>query len=153
MGNQVLGNSPYNSELEYSLRAVIILAELEYPMTLERLVSYDFISVYPSAFGLEGNNIHGENKLKFSEFPSRRVMMKKAVDDLVFRGLAELSATINGYKYSISPDGIVFAEKLNNSYSHDLRLNVIRTDEAFFNLDDVSIAKLINEKAIGTLEN
>ena len=86
MGDQVLRKSPYNSELEYSLRAVVILAELEYPMTLERLVSYDFISVDPSAFGLEGNNIHGENTLKFSEFSSRRVMMKKRLT-LLFSGI------------------------------------------------------------------
>lgn len=153
MGDQVLRDSPYNSELEYSLRAVIILAELEYPMTLERLVSYDFISVYPSAFGLSGKSIHGENTLKFSEFSSRRVMMKKAVDALVFRNLIQMIVSSKGYEYNITDKGIAFAEKMQNAYSHDLRLNVISTDEAFFEKDDVSIAKMINEKAIETLEN
>ena len=58
-----------------------------------------------------------------------------------------------GYEYNITDKGIAFAEKMQNAYSHDLRLNVISTDEAFFEKDDVSIAKMINEKAIETLEN
>ena len=58
-----------------------------------------------------------------------------------------------GYEYAINEKGIAFAERMQNAYSHDLRLNVIRTDEAFFDIDDVSIAKMINEKAIETLEN
>ena len=153
MDSELLKESPYNSELEYSLRAIIVLAELEYPMTLERLVAYDFISVYPSSFGLKGDNLHGENVLKFSEFSARHEMMKKALGALLSRGFVEFSIFPDGYYYSVTAKGLSFSEKLKNSYARKMRLNVINTDDFFHGKDDISIAKAINEKAIETLEN
>ena len=122
-------------------------------MTLERIVAYDFISIYPSSFGLKGENIHGDNALKFSEFSARHEMMKKAMGILLSKSFVDFTITSDGYKYCITDKGITFAEQMQNSYTRKVRLNVINVEDAYHDSDDISISKTIIEKAIEAVEN
>lgn len=62
----------FNTTLELSLRTILLLAvTVRKDMTLDRIVAYDFITIYGSYFGLAENNLHGENDYSFREFTTR----------------------------------------------------------------------------------
>jgi len=147
MGESILDNKVFNSPLEYSLRLMVILSELEIPLTIDRLTTFDFIALYAKEFGVNGSNLHGNSDLKCSEFYSRRNATKESLKMLLFKNVITVicDSTI-GYQYLITDQGNTVAEKLDNPYIHEFRLNVLNIEEQFGSIDDVKLIGLIEKK-------
>lgn len=153
MGHEEVNKSPFNSELEYALRVIIILSEIGKPLTLERLTAYDFIAVYPTVFGIRGKNIHGDNLLKFSEFSVRRSIIKKGLLLFIRKGLVKMIFDPKGYLYSITETGMVFSRSIENEYVRNLKSNIMLSEKRFGSVNDKTLIKKINYLAVSTMEN
>lgn len=80
----------FNSTFEVSLRALLLLSQTtDVNMTIDRLVAYDFISLYSRNFDLGDINLHGDNEYGFSELSARRTVMQEALKELVLDGLTK----------------------------------------------------------------
>ena len=66
-------------------------------MTIDRLIAYDFISLYGRHFDLAEANLHGENEYGFSELSARRAVMQAALKelDMAISNLRKAAAAIN----------------------------------------------------------
>lgn len=81
----------FNSTFEVSLRALLLLSQTaDVNMTIDRIVAYDFISLYSRHFDLAEINLHGDNEYGFSELSARITVMQAALKELVLDGLAKI---------------------------------------------------------------
>lgn len=101
----------FNSTFEVSLRVLLILSQpVDINMTIDRLVEYDFISLYSRYFDLTETNLHGDNEYGFSELSARRIVMQAALKDLVLDGLVKATRRRDGFCYEITETGTAFAK-------------------------------------------
>ena len=62
-----MNNKVFNTVFEISMRLLLILSlSKKKKLTLDNLVTVDFISNYSKEFGLSGSNLHGDNEFSFS---------------------------------------------------------------------------------------
>lgn len=139
-------NNVYNSVNEVSLRLLIILYNCDKPISSDRLVGLDFLAVYGKEFQISNTNLHGDNKYKFSELPSRREIIGESIKYLVINDLIKVSL-VNGFEYSISDKGAEYVSNLKSAYSISYNENVCVAIEKVKELDDMSILKLIQSKS------
>ena len=94
--------SVYNSISEIKLRILLLLevSTQEY-LSSDMIAALDFITVYGKEFGVSDKNLHGDNRYKFSELPSRREIVSKAIKSLVIDGMLDISLK-NGFEYQIN---------------------------------------------------
>lgn len=76
----------FNSNFENSLRLLILLDEFVMPKSLDMLYAADFMSAYGATFHISQSNLNGENPYMFSEFASRRGVVRAALKELVLDG-------------------------------------------------------------------
>ena len=79
-------------------------------MTIDRIVAYDFISLYSRHFDLAEINLHGDNEYGFSELSARRTVMQAALKELVLDGLAKAIRRKDGFCYEITDTGTTLTE-------------------------------------------
>ena len=139
----------FNSLFEISLRILMILYVTKDKMTIDRIVAMDFITVYGKDFGVSEENLHGENNYRFSEYAARRHIMTQAIKELVIRNYIVPHANKKGFCYSISEDGKLFCESLNDEYANVYKSNLKRANTMFLNYSDRKIMQCINEYAVG----
>jgi hypothetical protein len=88
-------NDIFNTPFEISLR-VLLMLETGLNQTADMIAAADFITVYGKDFEISDNDLHGDSAFKYSEFPLRRDLVKKAVKQLVLTGLINVSSSQRG---------------------------------------------------------
>lgn len=139
-------NSVFNSVYEVSLRILIILYNLSKPVSADRIVGLDFLSVYGKEFDVSNQNLHGNNNFKYSELPSRKSMVDASLKQLVINGMIDVSI-LNGFEYTISDKGANYISNFESDYAIKYSENVVNAIEKFKDLDDSSILKEIQSKS------
>ena len=138
----------FNSSFEISLRILIILNTVQSRLSIDRITAIDFISIYGKDFGVSEYNLHGDNDYRFSEYTSKREIASQALKELVLKGYIIPHCSKNGFSYSISKNGTVFCESLNDKYADDFTDIVKRTNLLFLKYSDRKLVHSINEYAI-----
>ena len=142
----------FNSAFEVSLRALLLLSQTaNINMTLDRIVAYDFISLYGRYFDLSETNLHGDNDFGFSELSARRGVMQTALKDLVLDGLVKATRRNNGFCYVITTVGLDFCRAQTTDYANAYRCLVNSTHKKFASMTEVEIMSAISQKATDTL--
>lgn len=111
----------FNSTFENSLRAVLLLDEMQKPARLDRIYVIDFMISYGAAFGYSLTDLNGDNPYKFSEFPFRRNCVKDALRQLVLDGYAIPIHGRNGIEYLITENGSNYSRSLSSDYAKEYR--------------------------------
>lgn len=138
----------FNSTFEVSLRALLLLSQTAgVSMTIDRLVAYDFISLYSHNFDLADSNLHGDNEYSFSELSARRTVMQAALKELVLDGLVKAIRGKNGFCYEITDAGDAFCKKQTTDYANTFRQLAKTTHNKFSKLTEVEIMAVISQKA------
>ena len=138
----------FNSTFEVSLRALLLLSQTaDVNMTIDRIVAYDFISLYSRHFDLADINLHGDNEYGFSELSARRTVMQAALKELVLDGLVKAIRGKNGFCYEITDAGAAFCKKQTTDYANTFRQLAKTTHNKFSKLTEVEIMAVISQKA------
>ena len=138
----------FNSTFEVSLRALLLLSQTsDANMTIDRLVSYDFISLYGRHFDLAETNLHGDNEYGFSELSARRAVMQAALKELVLDGLARATRREDGFCYEITDTGVAFCKKQTTDYANTYRQLAMATHQKYKEMTEVEVMAVINQKA------
>lgn len=114
----------FNSTFENSNRLMILLDECDMPKTLDWLYIVDFMAVYSATFGINDQNLNGNNSYQFSEFASHRENIKEALKNLVLTGTAQAVGYNSGISYIVTPEGEEFCKSLSGVYAREYRENV-----------------------------
>lgn len=141
-------NELFNTSFELSLRVLIILNIAQVRLSVDRIVAYDFISIYGLDFGVSESNLHGNNAYRFSEYTTKRVIIAQAIRDLVLRGHVVPHCSKGGFSYSISPTGKTFCSSLNDDYATSFTQIVQNTVASFSNYSDRKLIHIINSYAL-----
>lgn len=142
----------FNSTFEVSLRALLLLSQtVDVNMTIDRIVAYDFISLYSRHFDLADINLHGDNEYGFSELSARRTVMQAALKELVLDGLAKAIHRKNGFCYEITDTGEAFCQKQITDYANTYRRLASATHKKFKTMTEVEIMAIISQKATRAL--
>lgn len=142
----------FNSTFEVSLRALLLLSQTaDVNMTIDRIVAYDFISLYSRHFDLAEVNLHGDNEYGFSELSARRTVMQEALKELVLDGLARASRRKDGFCYEITETGVAFCQKQTTDYANTYRRLASATHKKFKTMTEVEIMAIISQKATHAL--
>lgn len=142
----------FNTTFEISLRILLVLesAPLQW-WTADRIAAYDFITVYSGDFGIADENLHGENRYKYSEFALRRELVKDALKALVSRQLADVESTKDGFMYTLGKLGGDLCAELYSGYAEIYRELVKEVYKRMFGKSDREVTGLINRYSISSL--
>ena len=136
----------FNTEFEVSLRILCILANTNEEMSFEQLLYFDFISTYAREFELAKYNIQGDSNYKLSEFVTRRIIIAKALQQLVLDRYVLPITKTSGFRYKITKKGLSFNMKMNDEYFYHLKTLILKIFEIYGNKSEQEIHKEINEK-------
>lgn len=145
-------NNIFNSTFEISLRVLLILdcSEDSY-YSSDMLAAIDFISVYGHDFGIGVTNLHGDNLFKYSEFATRRELVKEAIKKLVLQGLISANCQKDGFTYSITNVGINYCNSLKSDYANSYRDVAYSAIELAKNKSQKELLKIINEHSLRSI--
>ena len=113
--------SVFNSTFEISLRILILLDEAGTARSLGWLYIADFIATYGHAFGITVKSINGDNQFMYSEFASRRELVRGALKELVLDGYVLPVRDNRGFLYKINDRGREFSKSLESEYAKEYR--------------------------------
>lgn len=140
--------SVYNSINEIKLRILLLLetSTQEY-LSSDMIAALDFITVYGKEFGVSDKNLHGDNRFKFSELPSRREIVSMAIKALVVEGMLDISLK-NGFEYQINNRGYKYINSFETEYSEEYGRNASLACEKYGDMEEAELLKMIQSKSV-----
>lgn len=138
----------FNSTFEISLRMLLVLKSVRTELSIDKILSFDYLTTYGKEFGISSNNLHGENNYRFSELAAKRNIMNVAVKDLVLKGYVIPCYSKKGFLYKISDAGTAFCDSLNDVYATEYLTNISNVIERFSNYTDIQLSTFIRQHAI-----
>lgn len=145
--------SIFNTTFEISLRVLLTLeAAPSSWRTVDIIAASDFITVYAKDFGLAGENLHGDNSYKYSEFALRRKKVQVAVKSLVVRSLIDVKADNAGYEYALSALGSDYCAKLEGDYAEAYRTAAMQTVDYLKGKNEQDVLRMINDRSVRLIQ-
>lgn len=148
MGENILEKTVFNSDTEFSSRILVLMAEVREPLTLERILLYDFISCFPLTFGIQGNSVLGKNRFLFSEISLRREKIVSALRTLMFKGLVAVCLDVHsGFLYALTKEGLVLDKCLEDDYLNAYLDNLDQVIEKYSGYGDIELMMSVQKKS------
>lgn len=135
----------FNSRFENSLRMLLLLNCFSEAKDLESLYILDFLAIYGRDFEITTNNLNGDNDFKFSEFQSRKGICRKALKELVLKGLVTPIKSIDGILYQVTDAGKEYAGELKSEYAIEYKDNAQKVIQYSGNYSNRQIMAMINK--------
>lgn len=147
MDEKILSTGLFNSDTEFALRILSLLEIEEGPISMEGIFIIDFMACYPSAFGIEGEDVVGTNSFLLGELPLRRQKVSEALRVLLFKGLVDVNLNpIEGFLYVISEKGHDFDLGFNNDYMEMYRENIYSVLEEYEGKTDFELMEILEAR-------
>lgn len=135
------------------MRALLLLSIAEGEnMTLDRIVAYDFITIYSRHFGIENTNLHGDNDYGFSELSIRRSALQEALKTLALDRLVKAVRQSEGFCYKITETGYGFCSGQKTEYANTYRKLAKATHEKYEAASEVELMTMISRKSAEALK-
>lgn len=145
-------NEIFNSSFETGLRVLLVLSSIQpKAATVDRIVAYDFITIYGRDFEVSHNNLHGDSNFNFSELASKRANCNEGIKEFVLDGFISINRTEEGFTYFLNEKGKKYVESLSSDYANQYLKIAKEVHKKFAEILDEEIIKLINKKAIKEL--
>ena len=144
-------NKLFNSVFENSLRILLLLAEFDCGQSLDKIYATDFMVSYGATFGVSESDLNGDNQYKFSEFASRREIVRQALKQLVLDGLVRPDNSTVGILYSITDAGREYSNILGSEYAEEYRSTTKKVVEIVSNVSERTIIDKINKMSAESL--
>ena len=116
-------------------------------LSSDLIAALDFITVYGKEFGVSEKNLHGDNRFKYSELPSRRQVVAQSIRTLVTDGMLSISLK-NGFDYAINDKGFDFVDSLESLYALEYSEIVRNTFRKYGKIEEEELFKIIQTKSV-----
>ena len=145
-------NNLFNTPFETGLRSLLILYSTNSSgMTIDRIVSYDFMTIYGKDLGVSEYNLHGINHFSYSELSSKRAICSEGLKSFVLDGLITVTRNQNGFLYSLTPAGKQYVEALESNYKTQYLEILNYVNNKYNSVPDTEVTKIINNAAVKAL--
>lgn len=142
----------FNTSFETSLRVLLTLRVFGENMTLDKIAVADFMTIYALDFGVAACNLNGNNSLSFSEVASKRVLVSKAIKQLVLDRLVSATQNRSGFTYEITAQGARVCDELTSDYTEEYIDMSQAVCKHFKGKSEVEILAEINKRALSGKE-
>ncbi len=142
----------FNTSFETSLRVLLTLRVFGENMTLDKIAVADFMTIYALDFGVAAYNLNGNNSLSFSEVASKRVLVSKAIKQLVLDRLVSATQNRSGFTYEITAQGARVCDELTSDYTEEYIDMSQAVCKRFKGKSEVEILAEINKRALSGKE-
>lgn len=112
-------NKLFNSAFENSLRILLLLDAFNDSQMFDKIYAADFMVSYGATFGVSDSDLNGDNQYKFSEFASRREIVRLSLKQLVLDGLVHPDNSADGILYTITDEGRKYSHSLESDYAEE----------------------------------
>lgn len=106
------------SDYEMSFRYLLLLSKTN-GIPSNRVCALDYLATYSNDYGLDYMNINGYSPYRFGEYATRSSRSVEVLRSLVLKGWVDVTTSINGLLYSISPVGSTVCERFHSVYATD----------------------------------
>ena len=113
----------------------------------------DFITIYGPAFGVSDVNLHGNNRMKFTEYATRGIEVNQGIRTLAMSGWVTVTAGKTCFTYRITESGQAFADDLQSSYAKIYRLQASLAFSKYGKQSAAELDALIRNKALNVQED
>ncbi len=138
----------YNSKYEIEPRMMLLaISAPDKSFTEDQMVMYDFMTVYAHEFSGQGQNLHGDNGFKYSEFSARKQAVSEAIKALVKNGMLQVVMN-NGFQFRATESGINCFSKMESSYALEYTTQLKEILKEYSNYSEGELHKLIRAKAL-----
>lgn len=120
-------------------------------MSIDRISSYDFMTIYGKDFSVSEHNLHGINHFSFSELSTKRAICSDGVKSFVLDGLISVTNNRGGFLYSLTSVGKQYAKVLESNYKLQYLEILKEVQRKYDSTPDTEIIKLINNTAVKAL--
>lgn len=131
----------FNTNFEVSRRILLLLSAFDRDLDIDIISVLDLIVTYSKNYDLGDENLHGDNKLSFSEITARRQLISHALKDLAFKNLLDVVVSANGFIYKINKKGLALCESMTSIYSVEYLKEAKKLNEK---LSDKTNQQIIN---------
>jgi hypothetical protein len=142
----------FNTPFETSLRVLLTLRVFGEAMTLDKIAAADFMTIYARDFSLASYNLNGDNSLSFSEVASKRVLVGKAIKQLVLNRLVSAVQNRSGFTYEITAQGAHICDELTSDYTDEYIVMSQAVCKYIEGKSEVEILAEINKRALSGKE-
>jgi hypothetical protein len=112
----------FNTPFEAGVRSVLVLTSA-YPMelALDQLTALDHLLVHTGDLVDGPDSLHPPEPTRATEMLVRRALVDSGLKLMACKGLVQLRATSNGFRYRAGDDAGSFVDLLSSSYASDLK--------------------------------
>ena len=138
----------FNSNFEVSLRILVLLDNVNKPVSVDYITTVDLFTTYGKNYGFLDINIHGDSSYKFGEIASRRSLVGLALKDLVLKEIVTVHKNTLGFTYQITKIGKQMCSNMNSSYFvkyNEYSKNIIRQTD---NMDEIQLVNHATQQSI-----
>ena len=135
----------FNTNFEVSRRLLLLLSAFDRDLDIDVISILDLIVTYSKNYDLGDENLHGDNKLSFSEITARRQLTSHAIKDLVFKNLIDVIVSPNGFIYKINKNGIALCDSMTSIYSVEYLREAKKLNEKLGNKTNQEIINYANK--------
>lgn len=147
MDNILSNKSPFNSEVELGLRALVILVS-SYPKAykLHDLVILDYFLVHSKDLSDDSEeSLHPQVPFRSGELLIKRNNLEKGLHLYMHKGLIELDLSDQGFEYRASDSSKYFLDLLSNNYTMSLTKKADWLSEKFKKITENELNRIIDQ--------
>lgn len=142
-----------DSEIEYGLRALILVSILDCELSFDKLIIFDYMLTNINDFDNNFDSVHPNTSYRFAKVIINRQVYKNGLNYCVIKNLIDIKYTTSGILYKGTSLTAPFINLMETDYVVKLKRCAIRIGELYGNsiLDDLQqlIEKKVNEYGIG----
>ena len=113
-----MSESVLNTPEETKYRLLLLLSVLPDAQYDQQWISaMDFLSIYGADFDYDGENLHGDSWMRFTEYALRIWNVRDALHEMVMMKWLTVKPSSGGYMYSISRIGQERAAEFSTSFA------------------------------------
>jgi len=142
----------FNTNFEVAMRILMLLNAFKEGLDEERILFFDFFTMYAKNYGFGNENINGESSYMINELTSQRKLTHDSIKELVLMGLIYVVNTKNGYLYSINEKGSAVCKEMSTDYAYQYKKIAVSVKETLRNKSNKEIRNFAREKE-GEMQN
>ena len=151
IGEQIMNDSLYNTDVEIGLRCLFILKELNpISCSLERLLYLDYLSLYIEEINSEAANLHPQYPLQSIEIIEKQQLLKKSILKFAYKGLVDVVNDVD-LSFQCNANTLWLLADIENEYSSHLTKNIKLAIQATLQKTDSEVKNMILSKAADSI--
>ena len=138
----------FNSKYEIIPRIILLTSfDSKMKFSLDKIIAYDFMTVYGHEFIDEGENLQGENGFKYSELSARKQIFHEVIKEMVRKHLLNVEVA-NGFIYSATEESVRIFHCMESSYAITYKKQIKNVLNLYSNFSELELYNFIQSKSL-----